>query len=169
IVFVVVEWDFDTKKNTKKPFPLFFFPRRSRIDIVPESSDVALFYAAADVFVCTSKMESFPRVILEALAARLPIITTPVFGISEQVEDEVSALFYEPGDAAGLAGKISRLIADAELRNKLIANTTVALDGLIDFESMVDSYAEVFREAWLSGNSRGRESRRSVEDIVAPG
>jgi len=168
-VLIVGDRNDDFSKKIRKALASLSFSRRSRIDIVPESSDVARFYAAADVFVCTSKMESFPRVILEALAARLPIITTPVFGISEQVEDEVSALFYEPGDAAGLAGKISRLIADAELRNKLIANTTVALDGLIDFESMVDSYAELFREAWLSGNSRGRESRRSVEDIVAPG
>src|SRR5262249_20667156 len=59
-------------------------PAGSRIRIIPETSDVALYYSAADVFVCSSRIESFPRVILEAMAACLPIVTTPVFGVREQ-------------------------------------------------------------------------------------
>ncbi len=128
--------------------------RRSRIKIVAETSDPARYYAAADIFVCCSRIESFPRVILEALAARLPIVTTPAFGIAEQVQDNVSALFYRPGDAGALAAAITRLLNDMTLRQSLAANTAPALDALIDFDSMVDRYAEVFREAWLSGGTR---------------
>ena len=40
-----------------------------------------------------------------------------------------------------------------------IANTAAALDALIDFDSMVDKYAEVFREAWLSAGTRGRNEQ----------
>ena len=130
------------------------YSRRSRIEVIPETADAVRFYAAADIFVCTSRVESFPRVILEALAAGLPIITTPVFGIAEQVQQNASALFYEPGDAQALAGAIARMIEEPALRQKLAAGTTPALDALIDFDSMVNAYAEVFREAWLSGGTR---------------
>ena len=128
--------------------------RRSRIEIVEETADPALYYAAADIFVCCSRIESFPRVILEALAAQLPIITTPVYGISEQVKENESALFYPPGDVDSLARAIERLIQNPTLRQTLAANTITALESLIDFDSMVESYAEVFREAWLSGATR---------------
>ena len=130
------------------------YTRRMRVKILPEMSDIGLFYTAADCFVCTSRVESFPRVILEALAAGLPIITTPVFGIAEQVQPDVSALFYQPGDTQALATAISTLIEDPDVRQKLAANAGPALDSLINFESMVDAYAQFFREAWLSGSSR---------------
>lgn len=141
----------DRLKKVLKALP---YSRRSRIEIVEETSDPALYYAAADIFVCCSRIESFPRVILEAMAAELPIVTTPVFGIAEQVKENESALFYSPGDVTSLAQAIDRLIENPTLRGKLAANTLKALESLIDFDSMVDAYAEVFREAWLVGATR---------------
>ncbi len=38
---------------------------------------------------------------MEAMAAGLPIVTTPVYGIAEQVQPSVNALTYQPGDIAG--------------------------------------------------------------------
>ena len=140
--------------------------RRSRIDVIPETADTARFYAAADIFVCTSRVESFPRVILEALAAGLPIITTPVFGIAEQVRQDESALFYDPGDVSALAAAITRLIEEPAVRRKLAAGTAPALDALIDFDSMVNAYAEVFREAWLSGATRAMNIESSFPDSL---
>jgi GT2 family glycosyltransferase len=128
--------------------------KQSRVEIVPETPDAALYYSAADVFVCTSRVESFPRVILEAMAAGLPIITTPVYGIREQVQENVNALFFQPGDADALADKMTRLIADPSLRQNLARNSRLVLDMLTDFEAMTKAYGKVFREAWLSGRSR---------------
>ena len=121
------------------------------IEVVPETSDAALYYSAADVLAFTSRVESFPRVILEAMAARLPIITTPVYGVAEQVQENINALFYSPGDATALANHISRLLRDTDLRQKLAKNARCVLDTLTDFDEMVSSYAAVFREAWLNG------------------
>ncbi|MFS8084450.1 MAG: glycosyltransferase [Acidobacteriota bacterium] len=147
----------DYSDRLKKNMQRLPYSRRARLEVIPETADLALYYAAADIFVCTSRVESFPRVILEALAAGLPIITTPVFGIAEQVQENMSALFYEPGDAQALAKAITMLIEDPEIRHRLTSNSKPAIDVLTDFDSMVDSYAEVFREAWLSGASRSRE------------
>jgi GT2 family glycosyltransferase/glycosyltransferase involved in cell wall biosynthesis len=128
--------------------------KRSRVEIVPETPDTNLYYSAADLFICTSRIESFPRVILEAMAADLPIITTPVFGIAEQVEENVNALFYQPGDTRGLADKIARFLEEPDLGDDLRRNTRFVLDKLIDFESMVSAYGRVFQEAWLSGDGQ---------------
>src|SRR5207249_4672091 len=76
--------------------------RRDRFRVVAETGDTAIYWLAADLFCCTSRVESYPCVILEAMAAGLPIITTPVFGISEQVRESINALFYRPGDVKTL-------------------------------------------------------------------
>ncbi len=121
--------------------------RRARVGIVPETGEVARYFLAADVFVCTSRVESYPRVILEAMAWGLPIVTTPVFGIREQVREGVNGLFYEPGDVAALAAAISRLVTDDVLRTKLAGNAVPALDALTDFDAMVEAYGKLFVQA----------------------
>jgi glycosyltransferase involved in cell wall biosynthesis len=127
---------------------------QARIEVIAETAEVAPYYAAADLFVCTSRVESYPRVILEAMAAGLPIITTPVHGITEQVREEINALFYQPGDAAQLAAQVARVVTAPDLRQRLADNSRSVLATLKDFDGMSAAYAEVFREAWLSGRSR---------------
>lgn len=121
-----------------------------RVQIVPETHEAPKFYQAADIFVCSSRIESYPRVILEAMAYGLPIITTPVYGISEQVQDGINGLFYDPGNTAHLAEHLRVLIGAAELRRRLALNGTYVLDALNTFDDMVAAYAEVFKEAYAS-------------------
>ena len=125
-------------------------PIRCRVDVVPETRGTGLFYSVADVFVCTSRVESFPRVVLEAMAYDLPIVTTPVYGIAEQVREGVNALFYSPGDDLGLAERLRQVIADDALRRRLADRSRPMLDRLCSFEEMIAGYAALFREAYLS-------------------
>ena len=62
-------------------------------------------------------MESFPRVVLEAMAYELPIVTTPVYGIAEQVREGVNAMFYSPGLRCGgvLAARCRTIVADDDV------------------------------------------------------
>ena len=122
-------------------------PVRHRIDVVPETKATGLFYSAADVFVCTSRVESFPRVVLEAMAYELPIVTTPVYGIAEQVREGVNAMFYTPGDAAALAARLQEIVANDDLRGRLADRSRPMLDRLSSFEEMTASYADLFRGA----------------------
>lgn len=124
--------------------------RAARIERVAETDEPALYYAAADIFVCTSRIESFPRVILEAMAAGLPIVTTPVFGIAEQVREGVNALCYAPGDTGALAGHLENLLRDPAARRRLGEHGRHVLDSLSDLDEMTTAYASAFREAWLS-------------------
>ena len=123
---------------------------RERVTIVAETHEIARYYQAADVFVCTSRIESFPRVVLEAMAYGLPIVSTRVFGIAEQVAENVNALLYEPGDVAKLAAHLQQLITDDGARVHLAGNSPHLLAALNTFDEMVGAYAVAFREAALT-------------------
>ena len=77
---------------------------------LPESGEIHDFYRLADIFVCTSFEESFPRVLLESAAYRLPIITTNVNGIPEMLATD-EAWLIPPGDRYQLGDAIKQALA----------------------------------------------------------
>ena len=81
----------------------------------------ALDYRWADVFVLPSRYppEGQPLVLLEAMAAGLPIVSTRHSGIPHTVRDGQDGLIVEPGDTEALANALQRLMNDLELRERL--------------------------------------------------
>ncbi|MFY7806874.1 MAG: glycosyltransferase [Limnoraphis robusta] len=122
---------------------------QSKISIVPETPETPKYYQAADIFVCTSRIESYPRVILEAMAYNLPIITTPVFGISEQVKPGVNGLFYTPDKPEELAENLIKLLDNESERQHLADNAKYVLASLNSFEEMTQEYQQIFEEAYF--------------------
>lgn len=117
------------------------------IRIFPPTETIASFYAAADLFVLSSKVESFPRVVLEAMAFGLPVITTPVFGVLEQVVEGENALFYPPGDSSLLAKQIEKLVSDEALRGRMSQSSLQRISQMTTFDEMVDAYTSICRES----------------------
>ena len=76
-------------------------------------------YAAADVFCLPSFSEGIPVVLMEAMATRLPVVTTHIMGIPELVIDDVTGLLVMPGRADALADALARLQDDRALRRRL--------------------------------------------------
>lgn len=116
---------------------------RTRIRLFRETKEVASHYRAADVFVLCSRMESYPFVILEAMMMGLPIITTPVFGIREQLDD-TCALFYEPGDINKLANHIIQVVREANLCLRLGRAAKERYKILPNFSTMISNYIKAF-------------------------
>lgn len=80
-------------------------------------------YRGYDVFVLpTLPGEGIPRVLLEAMTAGVPVVTTRVAGIPSLITHEVNGLLVDAPTAAAVAGAISRVVHDAGLRRRLIAN-----------------------------------------------
>ncbi len=139
---------------------------QSKITLVPETPETPKYYQAADIFVCTSRVESYPRVILEAMAYNLPIITTPVFGISEQVRPGVNGLFYTPNKPEELAENIIKLLENETERQRLADNAKYVLASLNSFEEMTQEYHQIFEEAYFI-NPHPHQTL-SPEDWVEP-
>jgi glycosyltransferase involved in cell wall biosynthesis/GT2 family glycosyltransferase len=115
--------------------------------LVPETDNVWAFFRAADVFVCTSHMETFSRAILEAEAFGLPIVSTPCCGVPEQVFWDFNALPFAVGDAAGLAYQLGRVLDDDALRARMALRSRAAFDSHLDYPEMLDRYESVIRSA----------------------
>ena len=81
--------------------------------------EVVGFFAAADVFVLTSDYEGFPRVLMEAAAAALPVVSTAVSGADEAVEDGETGSLAAIGSLDALAAKLRQLIENPPLRQRM--------------------------------------------------
>jgi glycosyltransferase involved in cell wall biosynthesis len=76
-------------------------------------------YRSAAMILLPSYEESFPYVILEAMAAGKPIISTHIGGIPDVIDEGINGYLIEPGDYKALAQKILLLIGDAPLRERI--------------------------------------------------
>ena len=76
-------------------------------------------YRRADLFVLSSVSEGSPFVILEAMAAGLPVLAPALHGIPEMIRDGVDGMLFETGSAVALSEALARLLGDAALRLRL--------------------------------------------------
>ena len=82
--------------------------------------DVIRAFSSADIFVLPTYFpEGMPMAILQALAAGLPIISTPISSIPDIVTDGINGFLVEPHASDQLTEKISLLISKKELRNRM--------------------------------------------------
>jgi glycosyltransferase involved in cell wall biosynthesis len=84
-----------------------------------QRDDVPQLLALMDVFVLASHWEGLPNVVLEAMAAGLPVVATTVGGTPEVVVDGVTGFLVPPRDPEALADAILRLLRDPDLRRRM--------------------------------------------------
>lgn len=82
-------------------------------------TEVAEFFSTADVFVLPSFAEGLPVVLMEALASRVPVITTQIAGVSELVEHGINGFIVRPGDIDSLAEQIFEILEDPSLLSEM--------------------------------------------------
>ncbi len=81
--------------------------------------EIAAVFADADIFVLTSDFEGYPRVLMEAAASALPVVTTAVSGSDEAIVDGTTGFIVPVGDANAVAEKIALLLAQPNLRSAM--------------------------------------------------
>jgi len=85
-----------------------------RIVFAPARRDIVKLMSALDLFVMTSINEGFGRVLIEAMAARRPVVASDVGGIPDIVEDGVTGRLVPAEQPAAFASAISELLSDPE-------------------------------------------------------
>jgi len=109
-----------------------------------ERSTTARLFAGCSFFVLPSRREPLGIVNLEAMASGKAVLAARVGGVPEIVEDGVSGLLVEPGDADALARAILRLATDAPLRARLGAAGKDAAKRF-NWPDVAASYARLYR------------------------
>lgn len=90
-----------------------------KVRLLGERSDVLRILASSDVFVLSSRWEGLPYTIIEAMMARLPVVSTRVGGVPELVEDGVTGFLVPAEDPPALAEALQTLLDDPELRRRM--------------------------------------------------
>jgi glycosyltransferase-like protein len=90
------------------------------VGTVPDDELVA-WYHAADALAFPSVKEGWGLVVLEAMAAGLPVVASDIPVLREYVQPDESALLVPPGDDAALAAALTAVVTRPELRQRLVA------------------------------------------------
>lgn len=106
--------------------------------------DPAPALAAAQVFALASRSESFPRSILEAMRAGLPVVASAVGGVGEAVSHGTTGLLAAPCDPAALAAALTALVGDAGLRARMGAAGRAVYENRFRLETMVNRTASLY-------------------------
>ncbi|OGW25945.1 MAG: hypothetical protein A2X59_12325 [Nitrospirae bacterium GWC2_42_7] len=109
-------------------------------------TNVHEFLNSADIFVFPSFREGMPNSLLEAMACGLPVIASRIGGIVDIVEDNKSAILFDPGDVSGLASAIIKLLNNDEIRQALGAEARKRIEGGFSIDRVADEYIKLYEK-----------------------
>jgi glycosyltransferase involved in cell wall biosynthesis len=99
---------------------------------------------SVDGFVLPSLAEGLPMALLEAMAARLPVVVTAVGAIPEVIHDGVEGYLVPPEDAFALADALDRLAANPQARRQMGESAYRTCERGYGIERMVDALLDVY-------------------------
>jgi len=88
---------------------------RPNLQVIPATPTPLSYYGAADLFVCSSYEESFPRVIMEAMACRVPILSTAVHGICDLLTSGTDGWLIPPGNTQAISEGLQQALTNPGL------------------------------------------------------
>jgi glycosyltransferase involved in cell wall biosynthesis/GT2 family glycosyltransferase/predicted SAM-dependent methyltransferase len=141
-----------------------------RVTFAGAVPDEVLFqhYADCDVFCAPSRYESFGLVLTEAMAFGKAVVGSRAGGMQEVVEDGVTGLLAEPGDAASLAEQLRSLVVEPDLRARLGTAARTAFEQKFALPVTVERTCEAYRGV-ASHAAAARAGRPSDRDERAMG
>jgi glycosyltransferase involved in cell wall biosynthesis len=110
-----------------------------------ECDNVPALLARAGLLVLTSEREGFPNVILEAMAARLPVITTPAGDASLIVHHDKTGMVVAGEDTSGMAASMVQLARSPAMRMKFGEAGRRNVEQDYDCESLASRLVAIFQ------------------------
>lgn len=108
--------------------------------------DLYKYLNIADVFCRPSLSEGLGNVFLEAMAAQVPVIATPVGGIPDFLKDNQTGLFCEVSNPSSIAQKVKLLMENNELRENVIQNGYEMVMNNYSWESVSEKMSNIFNK-----------------------
>lgn len=100
----------------------------------------------SSLMVVPSRMESLPQVIKEAFYLKTPVVATSVGGIPEIIAHNVNGILVSPNEPEKLITAINDILANKELRDKLVENAHDYIIRNFTWEVLLPKYIEIYEQ-----------------------
>jgi glycosyltransferase involved in cell wall biosynthesis len=120
----------------------------SNVQLIPAQADIRPYLYQAWAFALSSASEASPNVVIESLAAGLPVVACRAGGIPELVTPGENGFLAETGDYQGLAQGLIAVLTDDELRNTMSRNGRERVLADHTLEVMVRRTEKIILHAW---------------------
>lgn len=121
-----------------------------------DQDSLQYYYSAAEVVVMPSHYESFGMVALEAMACGTPVIASEVGGLAFLVQDGETGYHVEDQNATELAGKLSLLLEDPDLRGRM-SRQAVTYSQAFAWQKIADQLLAAFEPLVTNGSSARKD------------
>ncbi len=108
--------------------------------------EILYYHKAMDLEVLPSTMEGLSQSLLEAMALGIPVVATRAAGNPDLIRDGENGLLFEDGDSQGLAEKITLLMEDQELYDKLVERGKHTALEEFEISHVIDRYEAFFQQ-----------------------
>jgi glycosyltransferase involved in cell wall biosynthesis len=109
-----------------------------------KGDDKRAYFRNSDIYLLPSYHEGIPVSILEAMAAGLPVISTPVGGIPDAIEDGVNGFLVNPGDARAIAEKLVYLLEHPRERKEMGTRNRTKVTDQFDIGGIISQLVSVY-------------------------
>ncbi len=128
-----------------------------RIVRIEPLADVRALYAMVDVLILPSRFEGFPNVVLEAMAAGLPVVAAAVSDLPELIGRHRVGWTFPPGDARALAERLAEVTKVRRTpRFQAMRRRARRVARAFSIEAMVNAMVECYTAALAAGPALGR-------------
>jgi glycosyltransferase involved in cell wall biosynthesis len=122
------------------------FGIRSRVHFTGELLSASNLHQYFDVSVLCSFSEGFPNSVIEALAAQVPVVATPVGGVSEIIVDNESGLLIPLNDIVALRTRLQSLYENPSLRQRLASAGLARVQARYAEGAVIGKLASLYQE-----------------------
>lgn len=140
VVFVVIG---DGQERTELENLIKQKGLQKKVLLVGQVPEAHKLLSAFDIFVLSSVKEGFPWVVIEAMAAKLPVVATRVGAVPEIIEDSKNGFVVEPARPEKIAEKVQDLLNDDRLRQELGIQAHQTVLFKFELDKMVEQIEEL--------------------------
>lgn len=116
-----------------------------RVQFLGRRADVPHLLSDADLFLLSSRWEGMPNALIEAMAARLPVVATDVEGVAQLLGPLKGAQVSPAADVEAFVQRVDVLAADATLRVELGEANRARIQSHFTLDKMVKRHAKIYR------------------------
>jgi glycosyltransferase involved in cell wall biosynthesis len=125
------------------------------IQFLGQRSDVAALLKQSNILILTSSSEGMPNVIMEGMAARLPVITTPAGDAPVLVQDGINGFVQPFGDIEGISQRMVQLARSDEKRVSMGIHGRKIIEDRFNFIHLAQKVLEIYQMMGEKYNKRG--------------